>query len=333
MRQNHAYLQQQFGNLPVTPIEKIEFNFSMSKKQTNNQMLSATQFPLKLSFACTAHKMQGATVPKPNSLIVDLRHVMEPAQAYVILSRVEEVNQLFIIEEIPKAKIIPSPLAIEEHARLVSSSLNNAESLIREFTLFTSLNIRSLPKHIADLKSDYKMLKTKMISLQETWCSDNYDNSHLSIDGFDLHLTNQGNGKGIATYFMSKYFKLVKEVNNEKYQMTLFSTHENTIHIVNIYRSHAANTDSFLQDLESMISNYEICYIFGDFNIDYLNSNHEILAWIINHGFSQLVNSPTHEEGGLLDHAYVKAKVDHKVHLHWPYYSDHAAICIEKCLS
>ena len=109
MRKNHAYLQQQFGSLPVTPIEKIEFNFSMSKKQTNNQMLTATQFPLKLSFACTAHKMQGATVPKPDSLIVDLRHVMEPAQAYVILSRVEEVNQLFIIEEIPKAKIIPSP--------------------------------------------------------------------------------------------------------------------------------------------------------------------------------------------------------------------------------
>ena len=77
--------------------------------------------------------MQGATVPKPNSLIVDLRHVMEPAQAYVILSRVEEVNQLFIIEEIPKAKIIPSPLAIEEHAR---SSLNNAESLTNTCTTF-----------------------------------------------------------------------------------------------------------------------------------------------------------------------------------------------------
>ena len=90
--------------------------------------------------------------------------------------------------------------------------------------------------------------------------------------------------------------------------------------------------NSFLCDLESVISNYQLCYIVGDFNIDHLSNSHEIPAWISNHGFSQLVNTPTHEEGGLLDHVYVKSLVNHRVHLHWPYYSDHAALCIEKCL-
>ena len=78
-----------------------------------------------------------------------------------------------------------------------------------------------------------------------------------------------------------------------------------------------------------MISNYQLCYIVGDFNIDHLSSSHEIPVWVSNHGFCQLVNTPTHEEGGLLDHVYIKSLVNHKVHLHWPYYSDHAALCIE----
>lgn len=74
--------------------------------------------------------------------------------------------------------MIPSPLASEKRARLVLHSTNNAVEITRQFTL---LNIRSLPKHISDLKSDFKMLKSKMICLQETWCTNNYDNDHLSV--------------------------------------------------------------------------------------------------------------------------------------------------------
>ena len=66
----------------------------MTKKQTNNQIMTAIQFPLKLSFACTAHKMQDVTVSKPNSLVLDLRHILEPAQANIMLSRVQALNQL-----------------------------------------------------------------------------------------------------------------------------------------------------------------------------------------------------------------------------------------------
>ena len=197
-RKNYSVLNNQFPGVSVTPIEKIEFNFSMSKKQTNNQMLTAMQFPLKLSFACTAHKMQGATVCKPDPLILDLRHIMEPAQGYVMLSRVQALNQLFIVDEVPRKKIIPSPSAIQELSRLKAVSRNDIEKTIRAFTFLTSINIRSLPKHIDDLRHDYKMNQCEMICIQETWCSDNFANNHLNIDGFNLHLTNQGRGKGVA---------------------------------------------------------------------------------------------------------------------------------------
>ena len=122
----------------------------------------------------------------------------------------------------------------------------------------------------------------------------------------------------------------MRDVTKEKYQISLFSTHEDTIHIVNVYRSHGADTNFFLCDLESMILSYEPCYIVGDFNIDYFSDNHRIPVWISNQGFCQLVKTSTHEEGGLLDQVYIKALGNHKVHLHWPYYSDHAAICVQK---
>ena len=327
LRKNHTALQQQFPGIPVTPIEKIEFRFSMSKKQTNNQVMIATQFPLKLAFACTAHKMQGATIPKPDSLILDLRRVREPAQAYVMLSRVQALKQLFIVETVPENKIYPSPLAVAELERLSSVSINDMEMKFRDSTLITSLNIRSLPKHFIDLCHDFKMKHSEMICIQETWCSDAFSNNQLTLDGFNLHLTNRGNGKGIATYYKDA-FLFQTEINNELFQMTKFFG--NGCHVINVYRSHGADTTAFINALDSLMIDCDHCVIIGDFNIHFSEDCHPIVRHISSHGFTQLVESSTHVEGNILDHAYVKSNFSYRAQLHWPYYSDHAAVCIAR---
>ena len=167
-----------------------------------------------------------------------------------------------------------------------------------------------------------------MICLQETWCSDTCDNNHLNMDGFHLHLTNRGNGKGIATYHNND-FNFISEINEAKYQMTKFSS--NDYDIINIYRSQGADNKSFIIHLKSLVQNCHKCYIVGDFNINFIeNKNNAISNWLHSQGFEQIVLSPTHENGSLLDHAYIKCELDHQVLLHWPYYSDHAAIRIEK---
>ncbi|HBI40238.1 MAG TPA: hypothetical protein DDY16_04745 [Tenacibaculum sp.] len=325
-RKQFSFLQSQFPGVPVTPIEKIEFKFSMSKKQTNNQILTALQFPLKLSFACTAHKMQGATVCKPEPLVLDLTHLREPAQGYVMLSRVQAISQLFIEGDIPKNKIYPSAVAMEELTRLKNVSINKLENMIRMFTFITSLNIRSLPKHIEDLRNDYKMKKCNMICLQETWCSNDFDNTHLNIEGFNLHLTNRGPGKGVANYFKNG-FKLTGEVNTDFFQMTKFSS--SFCDIINIYRSQGANNSFFIEKLTMLITDCNNCFIVGDFNIDILTIHkHPVIQWLISSQFTPLVNCPTHESGSLLDYAFVKSKLEYGFDLHWPYYSDHAAVCI-----
>ena len=83
-----------------TTIEKVSFNFSLSKSKKNIVSTARViQFPVKVAFATTAHKIQGQTVKKPEKVVIDLRSVFQPAMAYVMLSRVESIEQLFILEQ------------------------------------------------------------------------------------------------------------------------------------------------------------------------------------------------------------------------------------------
>ena len=70
-----------------TPIEKVNFPFSISKSKTSViNTATVIQFPLKLAFASTAHKIQGATIPKPQKVIINVTDTFAAAMIYVMLS-------------------------------------------------------------------------------------------------------------------------------------------------------------------------------------------------------------------------------------------------------
>ena len=74
-------------------IEKVSVNYSIRK---NGGVVGSTatlvQFPIKLAYAITAHKIQGQTIPKPMKVAFETRLIFKEAQGYVMFSRVQEQN-------------------------------------------------------------------------------------------------------------------------------------------------------------------------------------------------------------------------------------------------
>ena len=301
----------------------------MSKNPTSqNDFMLATQFPLKIAFACTAHKIQGTTVPQPDPLIIDLKSVKEPAQAYVMMSRVQSLRQLFIINELPRNKIYPSMAAMRELNRIQSMALNQREHASAAKTLTFSLNIRSLAKHHCHLLRTYPK-GAGLIVLQETWCHKDQDPTQFAIPGYNLHLVSHGRGKGIATYYKEE-FVVTGVKSRHNHQICKVSNAD--LDVINIYRSQDANTGDFLDDLKDLIDDNESrpCIIIGDFNWNYHQRQgnraiNQIELW----NFHQIIADSTHIGGGLLDHVYLRNLPLHtEALINFPFFSDHAAISI-----
>ena len=226
-RKNFLQLQKLYFPRLATPIDKIEFHYSLSRKPTSaSSNAMAIQFPLRLAFAATAHKIQGSTVKKPNYLVIDIRTVMEAAQAYVMLSRVQALSQLFILDDVCEKKIYASNIALEELNKMNTLAINNKHSR----SLVVSCNIRSLNRHHSDLITTPSITASDVICLQETWVTGDFQ--RLEIPGFRHSFNNGGRGKGIATYYGQSYF-LLNDIKQDMYQITKVGSYD--LEIINIY--------------------------------------------------------------------------------------------------
>ena len=98
----------------------------------------------------------------------DIQSVFEVAQAYVMLSRVKELNQLYILKELSENKIYPIPKAFEEIRRLHEVSVNQIpspwekETTTGEFKV-SYLNVRSLINKFENIRSDLSLQQSDVI--------------------------------------------------------------------------------------------------------------------------------------------------------------------------
>jgi len=104
--------------LPVVKFMNLETVVEIHKYEitdNNNQVIgNVFQIPLKLAYAITVHKSQGITL---DSAIINLKGVFEYGQAYVALSRVKEIENLFV-ENITKASFKAHPEALKFYREL-----------------------------------------------------------------------------------------------------------------------------------------------------------------------------------------------------------------------
>ena len=59
--------------------------------------------PVKMAWASTIHKIQGATVEAPTKVVVDMKKFTDIRVLYVAITRVEQIEQLYFVNVNPEA--------------------------------------------------------------------------------------------------------------------------------------------------------------------------------------------------------------------------------------
>ena len=275
----------------------------------------------------------------------DFSKIFEGSQAYTVLSRTKRLDQLFLLNDVYEHKIYASQKAIDALKSLEERAVNpNCIGRRDDQIKIASLNVQSIIHHIEDLKAHHKILEHNIVFCNETWLNNEITNRFFDdyqIPNYAAHFVNAGNGKGLAAY-SEQIFQYDHDIYDDTFQMMKYSAsfvHDDIgnveVDIISIYRSsNCAHDGVIIENIRRMFRNDRICIIYGDLNLRYQNQPKAYLIQeILNLNFSQLINHPTHRDGGIIDHVYLfRPHMYEEVVINWelfaPFYSDHFGISI-----
>ena len=331
-RKKYPQFAKKYPGKLCTPIGLQESHYNIEgKKQTKSAArATAINFPLKLSFSCTSHKIQGQTIPKPKKVVVELKRATNPGQAFVMLSRAESLDQIIILDDLYADKWKVSKEALEVVEKMESEAINVSNNNEENSTTIISMNIRSL-KNLKHLIEDPLISETSLINVQETWHKE--ESPKITVEGFQSHFNSvsEWRGNGIATFYRNGFSQEIS-IKHEHFQMTVFENSE--IYILNVYYKGLSESTFMkcLSDIKSYMerSNMMSFIIMGDLNVDYNKTNQRLVLWLKSQNLLQLVERPTHEKGGLIDQVWITTDLINRVKVRQKsvFFSDHDMIMI-----
>ena len=335
-RQDHPNYAKKYPG--GTVIIKIEREYTLAKNA--NTIVASTakiiQHPLILAFAVTVHKVQGQTIERPLKCVIDIRTVFQGAQGYVMASRVKDMKQLFVLENLPEDKIYPNQKALLEIERLWEVSMNNnptewENDATDGVTKISFLNTRSLVNKFNNIKFDLNLRQSDLLVLGETWIPPNEEKcKHYKLENYEAHLNSAGRGKGLAVFY-KQHFQHTVDLNEDNISMTKMESKD--IDVIAIYRSQDGSLRTLINNLKDIINLDKTTLIIGDMNVCSMEKpNNKLFIFLKENSFKQIVKKATHINGGHIDHAYIRNKGNYEtnpyVEIVPKYYSDHDALCI-----
>nr|XP_054591529.1 uncharacterized protein LOC129155826 [Nothobranchius furzeri] len=301
------------------------------------------QFPLKLAWAVTVHKVQGLTL---ENAVVSFRKIFAPGQAYVALSRVTSLSGL-TIQDFDEKRIYCKDditVAVSNMTPFLTPNSQFDRFNSSAFTVFL-MNVQSLNRHVKDLAFCTQHLQPNCIAVTETWVSTDRSDA-VQIDGYSFYNCPRGlayssthesliafqeqQHGGVGFYTADGVaFKMLQapDVNLESLVYSFVNLH---IVLGLIYRPPLYPLSLFKVNLTKLLDWLEVqsetLVLMGDFNDDILKSS-TILKLLTDRGYAQIVKQPTTEKGTLIDHVYVKSnKYITEASVIPTYFSDHQGI-------
>ena len=286
-----------------------------------------TQFPLRLAWALTGHKVQGITIKRPQKVVVHGHPRIPKSMYYLMFSRAQDLEQIYVKNF--TGKILANENSLAENKKLVERSIVPSYEE-NHFCVFM-VNIQSLQNKIIELENDIYAPKADHICVVETWLEPNY-NGKLEIPNRTFTHASIGRGKGCGMFSLTnRKICEQRKVIRDMYQIMSIVDRTNETspyQLILVYLSSKCPLTDVVEDLSQILIPQMTTIITGDFNFGKKEIN-ALSTFLKDRNFNQLVTWPTHIQGGTLDHCYVPENVKLDFTRHSPYFSDHSALIIE----
>ena len=130
-----------------------------------------------------------------------------------MLSRVQELMQVYILNKFDPKKLYPSQKALRELEPMNKISMNENPDPWRKKTENTlkiaALNCAGLKPHFEDIKTDDRLLNADLIHLIESSLTKEDDADEFILNGYKQSFMKMGQGKGITAYYDQDKFNQV----------------------------------------------------------------------------------------------------------------------------
>ncbi|KAL3967234.1 protocadherin Fat 1/2/3 [Sarotherodon galilaeus] len=289
------------------------------------------QFPMKLAFACTAHKVQGMTM---ESAVVCLKRVFEPGMAYVALSRTTSLKGLYITD-FEEKKIYADPAITDALKNMRHASFENArpllqflKSVVPTVPTLTIIhhNAQGLPTHMEDMRCHHELSLADVLCITETHLSGSSVSPRFQLEQCNMATRNRHvsytnhadmakvNGGGVAMYYKTILTaasrKYLQNVTDLEFVVVKVESPVTAL-IATVYRPPNYSHVRFLPQMQSLLDslemmNHQPIIVCGDFNEDLMSRGkkpiHELFQ---SRGYAQLITAATTEKHTLIDHLYI----------------------------
>ncbi|XP_005755922.1 ATP-dependent DNA helicase PIF1 [Pundamilia nyererei] len=298
---------------------------------TSKKGVVRRQFPMKLAFACTAHKVQGMTM---ESAVVCLKRVFEPGMAYVALSRTTSLKGLYITD-FDEKKIYADPAITDalknmrhasfENARPLLQFLKSVDPTVPTLTIIHH-NAQGLPTHMEDMRCHHELSLADVLCITETHLSGSSVSPRFQLEQYNMATRNRHvsytnhtdmanvNGGGVAIYYntilTAESRKYLQNVTDLEFVVVKVESPVTAL-IATVYRppnySHVRFLPQMLCLLDSLeMMNHQPIIVCGDFNEDLMSRGKKPIQELLqSRGYAQLITAATTEKHTLIDHIYI----------------------------
>ena len=220
---------------------------------------------------------------------------------YVALSRVTSLEGLFLIGTFKESAIVVDQRVNAEYERLRNECLfkiYDCSDFGGELSI-ALCNVRSLKKHLPDIKADKRFLKSDIILCTETQIMKN-EIADINLDCFNVIENNAEHKFSSIALYSKQGIKLEEEFRLDGVSLVKISSEKYDFKVLLCYRK----CDSVIREFYELIHYLSVSHrpdlILGDFN---MKPNEEFNDLLPN--YRQKILEPTHIAGSILDHVYI----------------------------